>query len=131
MSTIGWGDADTRQEESIFNEPVRKASLVDDIRLSRTRTYTTAIELLRLLHNSLVKVIESWESFENGEIQYFEVNEQETHRRGWGSYFAAIEKNMTELRFLRRLLQQRIEMFDNMRNGVWYDITATLMNLLT
>ena len=74
--------------------------------------------MLRLLHNSLVKVLESWESFKNGETQYFEANEQETHRRVWGSYFAAIEKNMTELRFLRRLLQKRIEMFDNMRNGV-------------
>jgi len=36
----------------------------------------------------------------------------------WRSYLTCIEEDITELRFLRRSLQQRIEMFDNMRNGV-------------
>ena len=88
------------------------------MKFSRTRAYTETIELLRLLHNALVKVIESWESFEGGEIHYFDVREQDTLRKVCESSLASVEKDMTELRFLRRSLQQRIEMFDNMRSGV-------------
>ena len=64
-----------------------------------------------------MKIFESWEAFEDGELQYFDARGQETLRSLWGSYLANIEKDMTELRFLRRVLQQRIEMFDTMRNG--------------
>lgn len=71
------------------------------MRDNRTLTYKSTIELLRLLYKSLVKVLESWEYFESGEMRYFEVNEQETHRRVWGSYFASIEKDMMELRFMK------------------------------
>ena len=110
-------DTNCYQEESVFDEAVREASLVDDERLSRTKDYTQTIELLRLLHNSLVKIFESWEAFENGELQYFDARGQEILRSLWDSYLANIEKDMTELRFLRRVLQQRIEMFDTMRNG--------------
>ena len=106
------------QEESIFNKSVRQATLIDDAKFSRTRAYTEIIELLRLLYNALVKVIESWESFESGEIRYFDVREQDTLRKVCESSLASVEKDTTELRFLRRSLQQRIEMFDNMRNGV-------------
>ena len=93
-------------------------SLVDDPDLTRTKQYTRTIDILRVLHNSLVKIIESWEDFENGEAQYFEVTEFEALRKSWDAYLASIDKNMTKLRFLRRSLQQRIDMFDNKRNGV-------------
>ena len=94
------------------------ASLTDENEFPRTREYTRTVELFRLLYNALVKTIESWEQFENGEIQYFDIVGQITLRRAWESYLAGIEKNITELKFLRRSLQQKIEMFDNMRNGV-------------
>jgi hypothetical protein len=71
------------------------------MRFSRSLAYTSTIEMLRLLYKSLVKVLESWECFDGGEMQYFEVNEQETHRRVWGSYVASIEKDMMELRFMK------------------------------
>ncbi|KAL9040715.1 MAG: hypothetical protein Q9214_004374 [Letrouitia sp. 1 TL-2023] len=106
-------------EERIFDEPIGDdASLTDEDGFPRTREYTRTIELLRLLHNSLVKFIESWERFEDGEIQYFNINEQNSLRRAWGSHLAGIEKNINELKFLRRSLQQRIETFDTMRTGV-------------
>ena len=106
------------KEQSIFTESVERDSLTDDAAFSQTREYTTTIELLRLLHNDLVKILESWESFDHGEIQYFDVKDQETLRRGWESYLARIEKDMSELRYLRRSLQQRIESLDSKRNGV-------------
>jgi len=80
--------------------------------------YTGTIDLLRLLHNALVKTIEAWEHFKTGEVQYFEMPEYQTLRKTWEAYLAGVNKDMTELRFLRRSLQQRIEMYDNKRGGV-------------
>lgn len=104
---------------------MRQATLIDDVKFTRTRAYTESIELLRLLHNALVKFIESWESFESGEIRYFDVREQDTLRKVCESSLASVEIDMTELRFLRRSLQQRIDMFDNMKNGVSTPIILT------
>ena len=92
--------------------------MTDDTQFSRTRDYTATIDLLRLLLNSLVRFIESWESFADGEVQYFEVSYQETLRSIWETYLANIEKDMTELRFLRRALHQMIEGLTNKRSGV-------------
>ena len=102
----------------MFSRSRQTALLVDDHDLSRTQEYTWIIELLRLLHNTIVKVIESWEGFEQGELQYFYTGPQKTFHSSWNNYLATIEKDLTELRFQRRCLQQRIEMFDNMKAGV-------------
>ena len=92
-------------------------SLVDDEKLSLTKDYTSTIELLRLLHNSLVKTLETWTAFENGELDYFNAREQETLHDLWNAYLADIEKDVNQLRSLQRTLQQRTEMFEAMRNG--------------
>ena len=94
-----------------------RASLVDDQDFSLTHQFTRIVELLRLLHNAIIRIIESWESFEEGEVQYFQV-EQDTLRTLWNAHLADIEKDVRELRSLRRSLQQKIEIFDNKRNGV-------------
>ena len=65
-----------------------------------------------------MNIIESWQSFEGGEIQYFEGDVHETLRKQWDVYLANIEKDISELRYFRRSLQQKIEMFDSMRNSV-------------
>lgn len=115
-----------RQEESIFDEGLRTSSLVDDAKLTRTKEYTRTIDLLRLLHNALVKLIEAWQHFEAGEIQYFEMKEHLTLRKTWEAYLAGINKDMAELRFLGLSLHQRIEMFDKKRGGVSYVLSARL-----
>ena len=106
------------QDEGVFGENFPRASLTDDTKFSRTRDYTATIDLLRLLLNSLVRFIESWESFADGEVQYFEVKDQESLRKMWENYLAGIEKDMAELRFLRRALDQRIQALNNKRSGV-------------
>lgn len=97
---------------------MEEISLIDDAGLNRTRELTWTTELLRLLHGSLVRSIESWESFDDGELQYFHVEEQQTLRQSWDIYIAEIEKDINELRSLRRILQQKIETFDNIKDGV-------------
>ncbi|KAI9878373.1 MAG: hypothetical protein M1830_001078 [Pleopsidium flavum] len=106
-------------EESIFNERTLEGTFVDDHSFSRTKEYTWTVQILRLFHNSLVKLIESWENFEAGEIRYFDVEDNERLQTIWRKEFlASIRKDVTELRSLRRSLQQRIEMFDTMMSGV-------------
>ena len=92
--------------------------MVDDIGLSRTREYTWTTELLRLLHNALTKSIESWERFKTSQLQYFQYEEQKVLRVTWNAHLANIENDLNELQFLRRVLQQKIEIFDNMKNSV-------------
>lgn len=64
-----------------------------------------------------MKILESWTAFENGELEYFDDRGQEDLRNLWSTSLANIEKDVNELRSLQRTLQQRIEMFDGMRNG--------------
>ena len=90
----------------MFNRSRQKASLVDDHDLSREYTWT--VELLRLLYNAIVKIIESWEGSEQGELRYFNTGPQRTPHLLWNAYLATIGKDLTELRFLRRCLQQRL-----------------------
>ncbi|MCJ1483151.1 hypothetical protein MMC06_003317 [Schaereria dolodes] len=118
-------------EASIFYDKIhpfdgakREASLVDDAKFSRTKEFTWIVELLRLLHNALTKTIESWENFEEGEIQYFQVEDKDILRMDWSRYLEGIEKDMAELRLLRTSLHQKIEMFDNKRNGL---VNASVM----
>lgn len=88
------------------------ASLVDGPNFTRTKQYTRNVDMLRLLYNLLVNIIESWRDFENGEAQYFKITDYEALRRVWDAYLSGINKNMTGLHFLRRSLQQKINMFD-------------------
>lgn len=77
------------------------------------------MQVLRLFHNSLVKLIESWENFEEGEIHYFDVDGDEALQTIWRKNFlASIRKDVTALRSLRRALRQRIEVFDIRMSGV-------------
>ena len=90
---------------------------MDDAEFTRTRNYTDTVELLRLLHNSLSLTVESLERFHSEEAQYFQANHNAL-RMTWDRYFAVIEKDCNELRFLRTVLQHKIDAFDNKKNGV-------------
>ena len=102
----------------MFSESRQKISPIGNPDLTRMREYTWTVELLRVLHNTLVKIIDSWEGFEKGELRYFQTEEPRAFHVLWNKYLAGIEKDLTELRSLRRSLQQMLEMFDNMRDGV-------------
>lgn len=99
-------------------ELTAKPPLTDDDDLSWTKNYTDTLELLRLLHNALVRTIETWERFERGQIQYFEVENQEILRNTWDGFLADIENDFDELCSFRTTLQQKIATFNDMRNGV-------------
>ncbi|MCJ1291921.1 hypothetical protein MMC34_003470 [Xylographa carneopallida] len=104
-------------EATIFHV-TGQAPLSDDIKINRTREYTSTVELLRLLCNAITKTIESWERSEAGELLYFLVDEQTTLQKKWDGYVADIMKDSNELRSLRTTLRQKIETFDNMKSGL-------------
>jgi len=114
------GILSVKQEDSIFNKGILAGTFVDDGKFTRTKEYTWTVQVLRLLHNSLIKLLESWYSFQSGEIRYFRVRENDDLDKRCRSHLARIDKEIAELRSLRRSIQQRIEVFDNMRNGVSY-----------
>ncbi|KAI9811173.1 MAG: hypothetical protein M1827_005624 [Pycnora praestabilis] len=105
-------------EESIFNEQALAGPFVDDSGFSRTKEYTWTVQVLQLFHDSLERLIQSWDNFQNGESGYFNVKGNDTLQRTWEMYLASTEKDVRELRTLQTSLKQRIEMFDRMRNGV-------------
>lgn len=105
-----------KQEQSVFNNP-DGYMFGDDERFSRTKDNTQTVQLLRLLSNSLVKTLDSWERFEAGGIRCFHLGHHNSSRTAWNNYLAEIDKDVTELRFLSRSLQQKIDMFDHLRDG--------------
>lgn len=92
--------------------------MTDDTELSRTQEYGRNIEILHLLHNSLTKILQSWDDFAGGEIRYLEPDGPQSLRERCEASVASVEKDMAELQFRNLILRQRINLFDGMRNGV-------------
>jgi hypothetical protein len=73
---------------------------------------------VRVLHDFtelISRIIASWETFKDSEIRYFYIpHTDELAERSWGTYLAAIDKNVTELRDLRSLLQHQTQLFDSL-----------------
>ncbi|MCJ1403962.1 hypothetical protein MMC11_007185 [Xylographa trunciseda] len=112
-----------KQEASVFDGNQSQAKLMDDAQFSVHRQYTTVIDLLRRLDNDLAKTIASWNSFESGEIQYFQ-SKHEVHQVRWAGYLGNIRQDVKDLRSFRPSLQHSIETFTNMRAGL---ISASAM----
>ncbi|KAL9625601.1 MAG: hypothetical protein Q9160_000314 [Pyrenula sp. 1 TL-2023] len=89
----------------------------DDEHFSGTKKYTWAVSLLRRFHDLLLKTIESWDLFVSTELDFFDVD-SEVLRDLWGNYFSRITNDVSELRFMQRSLEQRIQTFDRMKDGV-------------
>ena len=64
------------------------------------------------------RIISSWETFKDSEIRYFYIpHTDELAESSWGTYLAAIDKNVTELRDLRSSLKHQTELLGNITNG--------------
>jgi hypothetical protein len=74
---------------------------------------------LREFTVSISNIISSWETFKDGEIRYFYIpHTDELAETSWGTYLAAIDKNVTELRDLRSSLEHQTELFEPMTNSL-------------
>jgi len=67
----------------------------------------------------LSEIIDSWQTFKDGELRYFTLPDSEAlAQASWGGYLAAIDNDVAELRTLRRSLIHQTELCENMTNSV-------------
>jgi hypothetical protein len=75
--------------------------------------------VLRQMNHLLSKTINAWDTFRQGQIQYFCLPSSDAFADpSWAVYLARIDKNFAELHDLRSSLQYQTELFENMTNNV-------------
>jgi len=84
-----------------------------------TRQYTAITETLQLLDNALVRLLESWQLFEQTELHCFFMDAPVQFKDRWSRQVASIEKDVTRLSLQRTILHQHIETFKRRREGVY------------
>ncbi|KAH0563237.1 hypothetical protein GP486_002192 [Trichoglossum hirsutum] len=99
----------------VENQPTEIRNSTDAV-----HDYTWTVHVLRRLSNMLTKTIDAWECFEKSDIYYFDNREANMFKVPWIKYFDGIKRNINELRFLRRTLYQKMELFDSEKNMVGF-----------
>lgn len=75
--------------------------------------------------------IESWQEFALGDIQYFDTGSAKLDGL-WKAYVDALFNDMSDLKYLKRSLLQRIQTFDRMKDGVCFTkFVALSLGVLT
>ncbi|KAG4440135.1 hypothetical protein IFR05_004393 [Cadophora sp. M221] len=90
-----------------------------DLDITQRKGFRWTIRVLRQFTHVLSKTIDSWDTFKDGEIRYFNLPDSEVLAdASWGSLLAAIDRDVIELRDLRSSLQHKTELFENMTNSI-------------
>ncbi|KAI9708419.1 MAG: hypothetical protein M1828_002991 [Chrysothrix sp. TS-e1954] len=106
------------KDRFFYDTDTLNAGLKDDKNLNRTKEYTWSTHILRTFYNSLTNLIEAWESFRASELRLLFSNLSEPMRLRWQVRTIRIEQDLSELRYFRRSLLQKIEMFDSLKDGL-------------
>ncbi|RDW64274.1 hypothetical protein BP5796_10776 [Coleophoma crateriformis] len=89
------------------------------LNITQQKGFKWTIRILRQFTNLISKTIDTWETFKDGEIRYFYSPESEQLAQAhWGDLLAAIDKDVTDLKDLRRSLYYHTELFENMTNSL-------------
>ncbi|KAL3426855.1 hypothetical protein PVAG01_00364 [Phlyctema vagabunda] len=92
---------------------------VNELEITQQKGFKWTIRILRQFTDLLSQAIDAWETFKAGEVRYFNLPESEQLARSlWSSYLAAIDKDVTVLKGLKRSLQHQTELFENMTNSL-------------
>jgi hypothetical protein len=97
----------------------------DDAQLGRTKSYTRAVSILKKFSDTLALTLDTMRDFELGEMQYLDAG-NDALREMWNGYYDSISDDVNIMRYLRRLLIQRIQTFDRMKDRVG-DLTVALL----
>ena len=90
-----------------------------ELNITQQKGFKWTVRVLRQFTKLLSKTITAWETFKDGEIRYFYIpHTNELTENSWGTYLAAIDKDVTELRDFRSSLQYQTELFENMTNSL-------------
>jgi hypothetical protein len=98
-----------------FTQQDSKIPKTGELSITQTKGFKWTVRCLLRFTVLISGTISSWETFKDGEIRYFYIpHTDELAERSWGTYLAAIDKNVTELRDLRSLLQHQTQLFDSL-----------------
>lgn len=87
--------------------------------MTQDESYKWTIRVLRKYTSHLSKTISRWETFKDGEILYFfKPNSNILAEPSFGIHLAAVNRDVEELKVLKKSLQHQTEMFENMTNSV-------------
>jgi hypothetical protein len=92
--------------------------MVDDITLSRPEIYDWIVLILRQFKQLIAKTVEAWESFEEGEVRFFDAPIPGLSEIRKASLLGVIRKQVSDLKGLHKTLSEKTEMFDNMQSRV-------------
>lgn len=107
------------RKENAYHRTFDTLDSFDDESLTRTKSYTRAVFILRQFHDMLNLTLDTFEDFIDGELGYFETN-IETLDKFWSRYLESISDDLASLRYWQRMLSQKIQTFDRMKDGVTY-----------
>ncbi|KIX04584.1 uncharacterized protein Z518_05454 [Rhinocladiella mackenziei CBS 650.93] len=103
--------------ENAYHDVIDTDKFFDDEALSRTKSYTRAVSILRKFHDLLSLTLDSFQEFSRNELKYFETS-SEVLDRFWTSYLESVFESTETLRHWQRMLLQKIQTFDRMKDGV-------------
>lgn len=89
----------------------------DDAQLGRTKSYTKAVAIMRKFNDVLTLSLETFWDFEQDELQYFNTGNEMLDDL-WKRYLDRIFDAFATMRYLQRVLVQKIQTFDRMKDGV-------------
>lgn len=89
----------------------------DDAQLGRTKSYTQAVSIMRRFNDTLNLCLDTFGDFEHGELQYFGTGDDSLDEL-WRQYLDNIFDDFNTMRYLQRVLDQKIQTFDRMKDGV-------------
>lgn len=76
------------------------------------------VSTIRRFSDTLGNLIASWDDFEKGSIRHLETTGSATFRGRWNERITEVRKDISQLRFLRRLLEQKLDLFQSKLDGV-------------
>ena len=86
--------------------------------MTRTKELTMTVNTLRRFRDVLAKSIAAWDNFSLNGISCFEIQDGENLKFDWEELLAAIRGNIAEMMTMHLHLNQKLELFDSMRNAV-------------
>jgi len=103
--------------ETAYNGSMDGYDFFDDAQLGRTKSYTKAVSIMRRFNDMLSLSLDTFRDFELGELQYFGTGNAMLDDI-WKPYLDSIFDDFGTMRYLQRVLVQKIQTFDRMKDGV-------------
>lgn len=76
------------------------------------------VQAIRRLRDTLENLIAAWDAFEGGDVVHLETKGSDEYLRKWGEHLAEARKGISQLRFFRKLLAQKLDLFQSKLDGV-------------